>query len=628
MKKQCIGVAIVFVTFFGECARIDRIRAQLSSNNISEVRKAEETIYTIATTGEDFGGFVDYSTPQQVEYVKLTSNQDLLLKIIDNSRNVEVINAAIGCLDFSKKGAAYSFIIQRPRGFYRTNKDLKEQIVSKLTQEELLDMMGDLKARGERRPPSILNLAEDDRDMLRNRLIAMTDSPTILWRMLEGDIYIGNLRGAVERRLLSILDKVTDEQMIEKILSAHNQSGMLLVDKLEQRILLIKKLPESKIVTLVLKNIDDHSVYAWHKGNLSDLEIGIAIAAYIKDTKSVAKIVAAVFTKIAKYRKECKESWAMHWGKKDEEQAMKLIAGLPKLSDSVIAATVCLYEPVWKFLNVSSWKYLIDKVTEEHAYNILVQGKAKSAILEVALVKKLSAQKVDMKVFACVKTDAGKKAVMAAMPVEVKKVAQESTAEALVAVMSKAKEARKETFEMHGFYLGMDWEDMKLVLSHHFPEYVIKEARDGDGGDADYVVYLTNQSTPFCYASAKDKKIYQFNFGKQVLKKWYKYDVQTFMEWARAYSIENKIDMRYKMLKADTDVLEFDLSRSYKVWFQQESYQYKHNTKEYRLTFFGEDKIDTYHSGLGGSVIKGRAAEAFRYLRDNPGTLRAQIERD
>ena len=380
------------------------------------------------------------------------------------------------------------------------------------------------------------------------------------------------------------------------------------------------RLPENERVKVILGDIAKHHVYDWNRGDLVALEAGIASIAEINDPKSVVAIVSAILDKVAQYRKECKKSWTMSWGSSDEKQVNELLAKLPPLSAASIEELVCH--------GSVTWKYFIDKVTPEIAYSILTKGKAKSDELEVDLVKKLSAPKVDMKVFAGVKTDAGKKAVMAAMPAEVKKAAQESTAKALAAVMDKAKKARKETFEMHGFYLGMDWEDMKLVLSHHFPDYEITETRDGDDKDADYVVYITKQSTPFCYASAKDKKIYQFNFGKLVLKKWYTYDVQTFMEWARVYSRETGIDMKYKMLEKDTEVYEMDMSTSYKVWFHQESYQYKHNTKEYRLTYFGEEKDYTYHGGLGGALIKERAARAFRYLRDNPGTLRARIERD
>lgn len=613
-KKQVIVSIAMGAMFMSGCVSVDGTRAQLSSKDASEVKKGEETIYTIATTGRDSSGFVQFQTPQMVEYVQLTSNQDLLLRIIDNAYNGEVIAAVTERLDFSKKGAAHSFIQERFGQLKRVDdkrkEDLKEQIISKLTQDELLDLLE-------------VQKISDDRDKLLDRLIAITDSPMILWRMLEGDISIyRHQTDTVRGRLLSMLDKVTDEQTIEKILAARDLQGWdrYLVDKPEHRILLARKLPESKMVELVLADIKGHSLGAWNNDNLAALETGIGITAYVKDTKSSAKILASILAKIPEYRKECESSCTMDWDQSDKKKVKELIAGIPKLPDSVIAALVCY--------NESTWKYLIDRVTEESAYRILTQGKAKSDELEVALVKKLPASRVDMKVFANVKTYAGKKAVMAAMPAETRKAAQESTAKALAAVMDKAKEARKETFEMHGFYLGMDWEDMKLVLAHHFPDYEIREARDGDGKNADYIVYITKQSTPFCYASAKDKKIYQFNFGKLVLKKWYKYDVQTFMEWAHAYSRETGIDMKFKMLEEDTEVFEYDMSRSYRVWFHQESYQYKHNTKEYRLTYFGEEEDYTFHGGIGGALIKARAARDFRYVRDNPGTLRAKIERD
>jgi len=245
------------------------------------------------------------------------------------------------------------------------------------------------------------------------------------------------------------------------------------------------------------------------------------------------------------------------------------------------------------------------------------------------LVKKLPQLKVDMKVFASVKTDAGKKAVITAMPEEVKKVARETEEKAFAAVLEKAKIAAKDTFELQGFYLGMDWDDMKVVLAHHFPELEIKEGRDGESKDADYIINLPNQRSPFCYASVKNKKIYQFNFGKKMLRKWYSYDVQDFREWARAYSRENKIDMKYKQIEKEATVTEpMDWSISYRVWFHQESYQYKHNTKEYRLTYFGEEKDFTVHGGLGGALIKEAAAPQFRYVRGDPGSLRATIEND
>ena len=86
--------------------------------------------------------------------------------------------------------------------------------------------------------------------------------------------------------------------------------------------------------------------------------------------------------------------------------------------------------------------------------------------------------------------------------------------------------------------------------------------------------------------------------------------------------------MKFKLIDKDTTVYELDMSRSYNVWFHQVSYQYKHNTKEYRLTYFGEEKDYTFHGGIGGAIIKGMAAKDFRYVRGDPGSLRAKIERD
>ena len=54
----------------------------------------------------------------------------------------------------------------------------------------------------------------------------------------------------------------------------------------------------------------------------------------------------------------------------------------------------------------------------------------------------------------------------------------------------------------------------------------------------------------------------------------------------------------------------------------------KHNIKEYRLTYFGEEKDWTFEGGIAGKIIKAEAASAFRYIRADAGTLRAEIERD
>lgn len=626
MKKLIMAVAISAIVVSG-CVSVESTRAQLNSNNPQEVKNAEETIYTVVTTGKDKTGFVQFTTEQQVEYVQLTSNQELLLRIIDNAYEGEVIAAAVKQIDFGRKGVAKEFVARRFNKLDRITtrkmnrygnysdsddeqKNLKKEILKHLNEADILELWR-----------ANLSISQEMEIWLEERLVEITDSPTILWQILNGDIHTQSMRGSytVEERLVSMLDKVSDEQMIEEIL-AYRSGTRYLVKDADKRILLMSKLPESKMVEIALQGLEKHSIYSWNEGDLVALESAIGITAHIKNPESVVKLVTKVLAKIAAYRKECKDSWSMRWGESDDAQVKKLIASIPKLTDAEIVKLVCF--------NESTWKYLIDKVTPDNAYTILTQGKAMCDELEVALIKKLPQQKVDMKVFAGVRTDAGKKAVMAAMPDDVKKSAQESTEKMLASVMEKAKEASKNTFEIHGFYLGMDWEDMKIVLSHHFPDYEIKELRDGDAKDADYVVYVANQKAPFCYASAKEKKVYQFNFGNKMLKKWYKYDVQTYMEWAHAYERETKIDMKFKLVEKDTTVYEPDMSRSYRVWFHQESYQYKHNTKEYRLTYFGEEKDFTFEGGIGGAIIKEMAAPRFRYVRGDPGSLRAVIERD
>jgi hypothetical protein len=291
---------------------------------------------------------------------------------------------------------------------------------------------------------------------------------------------------------------------------------------------------------------------------------------------------------------------------------------MPALSSEEISKLLCQ--------NEFTWKFLMDKVSADCAYDIITQGKT-SGDLEIELIKKLPSKKIDMKVFTAVKSDAGKKAVMSAMPADVKKAAQEFAKKAAVGIIKKSKEFAKETFELQGFYLGMSFEDMKTVFAYHFPDWEIKESIDGEGDEADYVIYIPGQRSPFCYASVKDKKVYQFNFGKKVLKKWYKYDVQNEREWARTYAREHRIDLKYVHLNKETtvNVPQADLSvQQYKAWLHQDTWQWKNNSKEYRITYFGEPKVET----AWGDVIEQQANYQFRYVRGDTASLRVRIERD
>lgn len=543
---------------------------------------------------------IDYTRPG-IGMEILTKHPGMIDKVVNNERHLENTRIERSVKSYSKLSKSVS----APSGF-------ADKVFTSLTEQELKDL---------------LNGGLDYRlkETAALRLLEVTEDPVVL-----KDMFDGNLRNAVgdngrEKAILKLAgmaDKINDDKVIVEMLKAvENHSLKNYIENPEDRAKLVAVLSEDAAVKYALDEIEHHSVYSWNKNKLLPMNDAIAVTKVVKNPDGVVKIVSAMLAKIASYQKQCKDSWSMSWGKEDTDKANALVKNFPKFDDATVAALICS--------DATSWSYFIDSVSVNVAYNVLSGGKAMSAELELALVKKLPKEKIDMAVYNGTKYDETKKAVNAVMPPELKKQAAEAAEKAYAAIVEKAKNAAKETFELDGFYLGMLFDDMKVVLAHHFPDWQITEANDGEGKDADFVIYVPGQNSPFCYAGCEDKKVYLFNFGKKMLKKWYKYDVQDYAQWASAYSRENKINMQYKMVEKEATVYEpMDMSRSYRVWFYQHSYQYKHNAKEYRLTYFGDEKDFTVHGGIGGAVIKELAAPKFRYTRGDPGSLRVKIEKD
>ena len=279
MKKTLLRVCLCIFALIG-CVSVDKTRMQLTSKNSDEVRKAEENIYIIATKGRDSTGFISFETQQQIDYVNLTSNQDLLLRIVKDASKGEVIASAIGCIEFSKKGMAYHFIRQKElfgqleRMEVNQREVLTERIISHLTENELVDLISDRKIFC--------------RDMLQNRLISITESPELLWRMRKGGIYSDD----IEKRLFSLLDKVTDEELIMEMLNA---SGVFrLINSPSQRILLLKKLPETKMVEMVLERVKNHSTSEWNSHDLTALNLGVDSSNCVRESCDKMKILSSI----------------------------------------------------------------------------------------------------------------------------------------------------------------------------------------------------------------------------------------------------------------------------------------------------------------------------------------------
>lgn len=136
-------------------------------------------------------------------------------------------------------------------------------------------------------------------------------------------------------------------------------------------------------------------------------------------------------------------------------------------------------------------------------------------------------------------------------------------------------------------------------------------------------LWVPQQKGAFCRAG-KDGKVFEFNFGKNFLKNFYKFDVQNEREWATAYSRETGTELRYEHLSKDVHVHDpDDPSRPYHVLFEQDTYTYKQNAKGYRITYFGEQK-----KFAGNGIVKQLASERMRYVGGQQGMLRVRVEKD
>ena len=623
MRKQfmpIVGAALLAgaLAIVG-CVSVESTRAQLASSNPREIKEAKDAIYNITVYGKY--GVQEFGNAERLEYVKLVSDDELLFRIIERSDDKEIVKAAVERIDLSKPGMGLKVVLRLSLG--RIDDCLKDihgsgkpdattfsdKVLAMLSQDEL----------GKARSKHYGN--EWLKKRIERRMIdGAKDVPSLfsLYNLFSND---DARKKEIILKLAGMPNKLPDSDAVLEVLKAPGYiNAKPYVEDAALRRGLIARLSDEEATKLILDSSEFTfcDLRAWDR-DPRPFEGVLQDALAIKDSACVVKIVSKVFEKVASFKRES-GTWYT-WTKKDTAKVEALRKRLPKLDDAALEGLICGDEAIWP--------YFIDLVSADVAYKVLSGGKATSDELEMALFKRLPKNRMDAGLYRGVRSDVAKKAVYDALSPEARKAISESKEKAFAAVCEKAKAAEKETFALDGFYLGMSFDDMKVVFSHHFPKLEIKEGIDGEGKNADHVIYVPGQRSPFCYASVSDKKVYMFNFGKKLLKKWYPYDVQTPGEWARAYGREHKIDMKYRLIEKDATVYEpMDMSRSYRVWFHQESYQYRNNAKEYRLTYFGEEKDYTVHGGIGGALIKEMAAPRFRYVRGDYGSLRVKIERD
>lgn len=633
--------------------RIEDVKAQLASSDKVQIETAEKEIYSIATRGTSSKGFVSYTEAEQLQFLDLTKNQELLsgiamnardsrmqiaaikkledglslINIIENNHSdLNLVAAASEQIDLSKPGIALEVLKHYVVGPVAMMEDdrkrriawsanasegektpsFSERVVAALDEKDVVEAF------------KLESLPRDVHEIVERRMLTTTKDIKFLESIFAGGVsgYSGYPweEELLYQRMGELGKSISDKKIALKLLNAKDMALRYVVKSAKARSNLLSRLSKDEAVEFALKSIKNHRVEEWHDKDLVALHDGIIVMALFKDAEKSVDIVSALFYKLTSHRSDCRNSW-MHWTDEDREQEKKLIARFPKFTGATLERLICECSSAWR---------LLDQVPEDMAYRILTSGRAPMDSTEVDLLKKLSPAKIDMAVYNGVKYDETKKELEKLMTPEMKQQIAEANAKKVEEILAKAKDAAKDTFEFNGFYLGMKWEDVKTLFVHYFPDFEFTETKGDDGLPELYVSY---QRSPFCLAN-KDGVAVQFNFGKKILKKWIQYDVQNEHEWANKYAADNKIDMNFKMITKKATVYERDLSASYTVLFYQNSYQYRNNAKEYRLTYFGEEKDWTIEGGVGGALIKEMAAPKFKYTRGDQGSLRAGIERD
>lgn len=300
------------------------------------------------------------------------------------------------------------------------------------------------------------------------------------------------------------------------------------------------------------------------------------------------------------------------------------VGAVEKLTDKNILVNIALLAKN-KVVSNAARKKIGDNAALIDGIVALLKSKKISEKDIVAHVKALQEGEATISLYDVIEDRMVKQEVFAKLTEENRKIIRANNVKKCEKLIRLAEEKGKNTFALGGFYLGMDIADVDLLIGYHFPDWSTSEKLDPED-ESIRVVWVPQQSRPFCRAD-KDGKVCELNFGKSVLKKFFKYDVQNEKEWARAYSRQHGVDMKYVRLNKETtvNVPQADFSfKSYKAWLSQITYQWKNNAKGYRLTYYAEPEIET----AWGDVIKQQASYQFRFISCDAGTLRASVDND
>ena len=518
---------------------------------------------------------------------------------------------------------------------------LAAKLVSGMTEEELVKILTDSKfnyhywegqhAPGYLEVPRIEGAASV-------QLIRVTQSPETLFKMLGGEVndnedenevisskmrlgrtYKGeDLSPAVVKKIFKLADKISDPVLAERIYDKFQENEVWM--KSGDMNSIMSKMSENKIMEYALRGVrwQQYGQGGWKDGNMTHIEMSMRAASLLKNRSNTIKLLKAIFAKVDEIKDQIENNVWVSWGKDDDNRVGRLLALMPTLSGAEIVELA---------ISGNCWQYIKEKVTEGAAYDMLIGGKATSSSMEIALLGRLPSEKVDVAVWESMKTEKGKNAAYNAMTPENKQLADKANEEYITTILAKAGEASETTMVVKGFYLGMDFKDAKRLLAHYFRDMTITEGIDGEGDNADHCLKISNQRDPFCYASVKDGKVWQFNFGQKVLADWFKYDAARYADWASAFSREHGMELKLDFLNRSERILvaagttgsgainweEVLVSLHQTIW------TYKNAAKQFRITYFEDPDIKAFGGGIWG---KDAAVNKYKYVSAQGGTLR------
>ena len=190
-------------------------------------------------------------------------------------------------------------------------------------------------------------------------------------------------------------------------------------------------------------------------------------------------------------------------------------------------------------------------------------------------------------------------------------------------LIATAEKRSDKTFILGGFYLGMDIADAEMLVGYYFPEWSNSFGYEDDD-TAKRILSVPNQESVFARAT-KSGKVWQFNFGRTMLAKWFTYDAARYEDWASAFSQEHGISLSFDVINQNGSVYWPATREQVYVSLFQTIWTYKNAAMHYRLTYFGEPEISAAGGGVFGTAL---AKEKYRFISADGGTLRVTLERN